>query len=58
MANNLYQKCHGLPGIGVKGITGMVGEKGNSIYIGFVNDFFDGIEIELDAFIKVAKRYL
>lgn len=58
MTNNLYQKCHGLPGIGVKGITGMVGEKGNSIYIGFVNDFFDGIEIELDAFVKIAKRYL
>lgn len=58
MANNLYQKCHGLPGIGVKGITGMTGEKGNSIYIGFVNDFFDGIEIELDTFVKVAKRYL
>lgn len=58
MANNLYQKCHGLPGVGVKGITGMTGEKGNSIYIGFVNDFFDGIEIELDAFVKVAKRYL
>ena len=58
MANNLYQKCHGLPGIGVKGVTGMVGEKGNSIYIGFVNDFFDGIEIDLDAFVKVAKRYL
>ncbi len=58
MANNLYQKCHGLPGIGVKGVTGMTGEKGNSIYIGFVNDFFDGIEIELDAFIKIAKRYL
>lgn len=56
MNNNLYQKHHGLPGVGIFGQTGFAGENGASIYFGFVKDFFDGLQIQHDARIKLAKR--
>lgn len=54
--NNLYQKYHGMPGIGIIGKTGDQGKDGGSIYFGFVKDFFDGVPIRHDARVKLAKR--
>ena len=56
MLNPLYQKHHGMPGIGVKGHKGETGEKGNGIYIGFINDFFETNDISVNAFVKIAQR--
>lgn len=47
----LYQKYHGLPGVGVIGTKGSQGNKGNSIYFGYINDFFDGVSIDVGNFI-------
>ena len=53
---NLYQKNHGLPGLGIKAQQGEKGEKGTGIYFGFINEFFDYNYIELDSSIRVAKQ--
>lgn len=54
----LNQNHHGLPGIGVNGKIGEMGEKGNSVYFGFINDFFDGETINVSTYVYVAKRLL
>lgn len=54
----LKQNHHGLPGIGVNGKKGNIGETGNSIYFGFINDFFDGEILNVDTYVYVAKRML
>ena len=54
----LKQKYHGLPGLGINGKTGDQGSKAQSIYMGFINDFFDGDKIEVGTFIYAAKRML
>lgn len=36
-------KFHGLPGLGVNGLPGEQGIKGQSIYIGYLRSFFDGV---------------
>ena len=43
----LYQKYHGMPGVGITGTTGEQGEHGNSIYFGYINDFFKGVQINV-----------
>jgi len=45
-----------LPGAGINGSAGLPGEKGHSVYFGYINDFFDGAEIQLGNYIYVAKR--
>ena len=52
----LKQKYHGLPGLGVNGKTGEQGVKAESIYMGYINDFFDGERINVSTFIYAAKR--
>ena len=52
----LKQKNHGLPGLGINGKTGEMGQKAQSIYMGFINDFFDGEDISIGTFIYAAKR--
>jgi len=54
--DKLYQKHHGLPGIGVTGTQGDGGSNGKSIYIGFINDFFDYEKVEIDGCVKIARR--
>lgn len=45
MISNLYsilrEKYQGLPGLGVDGSAGIIGNKGKSIYIGHIKDFFN-----------------
>ena len=43
----LYQKYHGMPGVGVYGTTGLTGDKGNYIYFGYIDDFFEGVYINI-----------
>jgi hypothetical protein len=39
--DNLYQKRHGIPGVGFSsGKNGLDGEGGNNVYFGYVNEFF------------------
>ena len=52
----LKQKNHGLPGLGINGKTGKIGQKAQSIYMGYINDFFDGEDISIGTFIYAAKR--
>lgn len=53
----LYQKKHGLPGISMYvGSDGLDGTKGKNIYFGYIADFFDSIEIEVDNIVRVAER--
>lgn len=53
---NIYQKHHGLPGIPqVSGTDGSDGENGRNIYFGFVNDFFDSIELTVDNIVRYAQ---
>lgn len=54
----LNQNHHGLPGMGVNGKIGEMGEKGNSVYFGFINDFFDGETINVSTYVYIAKRLL
>lgn len=56
MNQNLYQKYHGLPGIGVSGKTGDKGKKGTGVYIGFVNDFFNTNSVDVDTVVRVARQ--
>lgn len=51
----LKQKFHGLPSLPIFGKQGETGENANSIYIGNINDFFDGVFINTDTFVKIAK---
>lgn len=52
----LYQKNHGLPGIGIKANNGKTGVSGNSIYFGFINEFFDNDYISIDTSVRDAVR--
>lgn len=52
----LKQNYHGLPGIGVNGNTGEKGATGKSIYIGHINEFFDGTYLDISTYVYVAKR--
>ena len=52
----LKQKYHGLPGLGINGKTGEQGDKAKSIYMGYINDFFDGENINVGTLIYAAKR--
>ena len=56
MSNPLYQKHHGMPGIGVQGKHGNIGEKGQGIYIGFINTFFETNDIPVNTIVKIAQR--
>lgn len=51
----LKQKFHGFPSLPIFGKQGETGENANSIYIGNINDFFDGVFINTDTFVKIAK---
>ena len=44
MNNYTDLKLHGLPGIGVDGYQGDAGKKGNGIYFGYLNDFFESFQ--------------
>ena len=51
----LYQKKHGLAGIPL--ITGAAGEDGtggNHIYFGYINDFFDVVDVSADYLVRTA----
>lgn len=50
----LNQKFHGLPGAVITGLPGNTGAAANSTYIGFINDFFDGVTIKADTIVKAA----
>ena len=53
---NIYQKHHGLPGIPqFSGESGSNGENGRNVYFGYVNDFFDSIEISVDNIVRYAQ---
>lgn len=52
----LYQKNHGLPAVGGLGVNGSEGQKGNSVYFGFVNDFFDGVNINASTWVLYGAR--
>lgn len=52
----LKQKYHGLPGLGINGKTGKKGQNAQSIFFGYINDFFDGQKINIKTYIYVAKR--
>ena len=52
----LKQKYHGLPGLGINGKTGKKGQNAQSIFFGYINDFFDGQKIDVKTYIYVAKR--
>lgn len=52
----LEQKYHGMPAAGTVGQTGEHGDKGRSIYIGFINDFFDCDEYEVAPEVRYTKR--
>ena len=52
----LKQKYHGLPGLGINGKIGEQGVKAESIYMGYINDFFDGEDISVGTLIYAAKR--
>lgn len=52
----LYQKHHGLPAMGIQGKQGKTGKTGQSVYIGFINDFFDYTEFDINANVKYTKR--
>jgi len=54
--SNLYQMNHGLPGTGINGAAGQKGQKGQSAYFGYINDFFDGIKIDLGSYAYIATR--
>jgi hypothetical protein len=38
--------------MGVQGNQGNAGKKGQSVYIGFINDFFDYTEFDMDTNIR------
>ena len=50
----LKQKYHGLPGLGINGKTGKKGQNAQSIFFGYINDFFDGQKIDVKTYIYVA----
>ncbi len=52
----LKQKYHGLPGLGINGKTGKKGKNAESIFFGYINDFFNGQDINIKTYIYVAKR--
>lgn len=52
----LKQKNHGLPGLGINGQPGQTGQKAQSVYMGFINDFFYTDDISIGTFIYTAKR--
>ena len=53
----LYQKKHGLPGLPLSsGADGSDGNSGNNVYFGYVYDFFDYTEIEIDNILRIAQR--
>lgn len=52
----LKQKNHGLPGLGINGQTGQTGQKAQSIYMGFINEFFYTDDISIGTFIYTAKH--
>ena len=54
---NIYQKHHGLPGIPqISGEDGSDGESGRNVYFGYVNDFFDNVEITVDNIVRYAQK--
>lgn len=51
----LYQKKHGLTGVPM--ITGSAGEDGtggNHVYFGYINDFFDVVDVSADYLVRTA----
>ena len=51
----LYQKKHGLPGVPL--ITGDAGEDGtggNHVYFGYINEFFDIVDVSADHLVRTA----
>ena len=51
----LYQKKHGLTGVPViTGIPGEDGTGGNHVYFGFINDFFDVVDVSADYLVRTA----
>lgn len=53
----LYQKKHGLPGLPLTaGTDGVDGTAGNNVWFGYVYDFFDYTEIEIDNIARIAQR--
>lgn len=53
--DNLHQKHHGLPGVGFSsGKNGQDGEGGNNVYFGYINEFFETIDMTADNLIRIA----
>ena len=51
----LYQKKHGLPGVPViTGTSGEDGTGGNHVYFGYINDFFDVVDVSADYLVRTA----
>lgn len=51
----LYLKKHGLPGVPViTGTSGEDGTGGNHVYFGFINDFFDVVDVSADYLVRIA----
>lgn len=51
-----YQKNHGLPSLGKISKNGEKGQSGNSVYFGFVNDFFNGISLNASSWVLYGSR--
>lgn len=54
--NNLYQKYHGIPGLGIISQDGSIGNTGQNVMIGFINDFFNTTDISISTIVKAGKR--
>lgn len=53
---DLIQKNHGLPGLGVKASQGEKGDNGIGTYFGFINEFFNYNYISIDTDARVAAQ--
>ena len=55
----LYQKRHGLPGVPfISGKPGEDGTGGNNVYFGYINEFFDVIDVSVDSIVRAASTEL
>lgn len=55
MIEKLYQKRHGLPGVPfAAGSSGTDGTGGNNVYFGYINEFFDVIDVSVDNIVRAA----
>ena len=50
------KQLHGLPGIGANGENGSTGDKGTSILVGYIEDFFDSSVLTIDQFVRYASK--